>query len=447
MTTDELNELFNQANEDYNNKKFVEAGEKYKTVLDYVPDNTVVWHNYALSLIGLEKFQEAIEALEKPIDAGYTESYLSRGSALRSLGQYSKAMSDFASCFLKEVTNAKAYSNYGNSLREFGMPEVALPFLRTALSLEPNNPTFRLNESVAHLLNGDLINGWKNYDARWFYQSDISFKPELPGTEYNGTQDINGKIICVYSEQGFGDSIQFIRYVKVLQAMGAKILLITRPQLVTLFQYNFPDIDIRTEYKDLSYHYHVPLMELPKCFNTSIDTIPYPDAYLTVSDSLIKNYEKQLGPKTRKRVGIVWSSNSIAFITRFRQVPLEPLLKALADADCETVNIEFDVSSEELELLSKHNVKIVKQDGFDDTAALIKTCDFMVTVDTVYAHLAGALGVHTYVMLADYGMDWRWFLKRKDSPFYNCVKLFRQHSDSDWLSVFNDIKNELKSST
>lgn len=447
MTTDELNELFNQANEDYTNKRFDKASEKYRTVLESVPDNHVVWHNYALSLIALERFQEAIDALEKPIDAGYVESYLSRGSALRSLGQYNKAMSDFASCFLKEGTNAKAYSNYGNSLREFGMPEVALPFLRTALSLEPNNPTFRLNESVAHLLNGDLINGWKNYDARWFYQSDISFKPELPGTEYNGTQDINGKIICVYSEQGFGDSIQFIRYVKVLQAMGAKILLITRPQLVTLFQYNFPDIDIRTEYKDLSYHYHVPLMELPKCFNTSIDTIPYPDAYLTVSDSLIKNYEKQLGPKTRKRVGIVWSSNSIAFITRFRQVPLEPLLKALADADCETVNIEFDVSSEELELLSKHNVKIVKQDGFDDTAALIKTCDFMVTVDTVYAHLAGALGVHTYVMLADYGMDWRWFLKRKDSPFYNSVRLFRQHGDSDWLPVFTDIQNEIKSST
>ena len=447
MTTDELNELFSQANEDYNNKKFVEAGEKYRTVLEHVPDNNVVWHNYGLSLIALDKFQEAVDALEKPINAGYLESYLSRGSAYRSLGKYHYALVDFASCFLKDGTNSKAYSNYGNSLREFGMPDVAIPFLKAALKLDPTNPTFRLNESVAYLLSGDLINGWKNYDARWYYQSDVSFKPELPGTEYDGTQDINGKIICVYSEQGFGDSIQFIRYVKVLQDKGAKILLITRPQLVSLFQYNFPDIDIRTEYKDLSYHYHVPLLELPKCFNTSIDTIPHPDSYLNVSNSLVKKYLEQLGPKTRKRVGIVWSSNAIAFITRFRQVPLEPLLKALADADCETVNIEFDVSGEESELLSKYNVKVVKQDGFDDTAALIKSCDIMVTVDTVYAHLAGALGVKTYVMLADYGMDWRWFLHRKDSPFYNCVKLFRQHGDSDWLSVFDDIKNELKSST
>lgn len=447
MTTDELNELFNQANEDYNNKKFIEAGEKYRTILESVPDNHVVWHNYALSLIALEKFQEGIDALEKPINQGYVESYLSRGSALRSLGKYNEALIDFAKCFLADGTNAKAYSNYGNSLREFGMPEVALPFLKTALKLEPDNPTFRLNESVAYLLSGDLINGWKNYDARWFYQSDVSFKPELPGVEYNGTQDVIGKIVCVYCEQGFGDSIQFVRYVKVLQNMGAKIILVTRPQLVSLFQYNFPDIDIRTEYKDLAYHYHVPLMELPKCFSTSINNIPYPEPYLTVSDSLVKKYEQQLGPKTKKRVGIIWSSNSIAFITRFRQVPLEPLLKAMADADCETVNIEFDVSGEELDLLSKYNVKIVKQGDFDDTAALIKSCDCIVTVDTVYAHLAGALGVPTYVMLADYGMDWRWLLKRKDSPFYNSVKLFRQHGDSDWLPVFYDVQNELKSST
>ena len=171
-----------------------------------------------------------------------------------------------------------------------------------------------------------------------------------------------------------------------------------------------------------------------------------PDSYLSVSNFLTQKYEKQLGNKTKKRVGIVWSSNAVAFITRFRQVPLESLLQTLADADCEIVNIEFDISDEERELLNKYNVKIVEQGGFDDTAALIKSCDVMVTVDTVYAHLAGALGVPTYVMLADYGMDWRWFLKRKDSPFYNCVKLFRQHGDSDWLSVFHDIKSELKSS-
>lgn len=447
MNAEELSQLFNASNENYNSKKFIEASEGYRKLLDIMPDNVVVWHNYALSLVSQGKFTEAVDALTLPIQKGYTESYLSRGTALRSLGKYQEAMADFVNCLLKDPTSAKAYSNLGNSLREFGMPKVALPYLNVALSMEPNNPTFKLNESVAHLLSGDLINGWKNYDGRWYYQSDVSFKPQLPGTEYDGTQDVNDKIICVYCEQGFGDSIQFIRFIKILQDKGAKILLITRPQLVSLFQYNFPDIEIRTGYNDLAYHYHVPLMELPKIFNTSIDTIPHPDAYLSVSDNLIAKYQAELGPKTKKRIGIVWSSNAIAFITRFRQVPLESLLQTLSGLDCEIVNIEFDVSAEEGELLKRYNVRMVEQGGFDDTAALIKNVDLLVTVDTVYAHLAGALGVPTYVMLADYGMDWRWFLHRNDSPFYNCVKLFRQHGDGKWLSVFNDIKNEIKSTT
>lgn len=447
MNVEELNKLFEQANADYNNGNYTSALDKYKELLTYQNDNVILWHNYGLCLIKLERYQEGIDALELPLQSGYIESYLSRGSAYRSLGRYTDAMNDFATLFLQDPNNSKAYSNYGNSLRECGMPELAIPFFKTSLKLNPDDQTTRLNESIAYLLASDFKNGWKNYDARWFYQSDVSFKPQLPGIEYDGSQNINGQIVCVYCEQGFGDSIQFIRYIKILIQLGAKIILVTRPQLVDLFQYNFPDIDIRTNYNNIAYHYHVPLMDLPKCFNTTIDNIPYPEPYLTVKNSLVEKYNKQLGPKTKKRVGIVWSSNSIAFITRFRQVPLEPLLKVMADADCETVNIEFDVSGEELDLLSKYNVKVVKQGDFDDTAALIKSCDCIVTVDTVYAHLAGALGVPTYVMLADYGMDWRWFLKRKDSPFYNSVKLFRQHGDSDWLSVFSDIKNELKSST
>lgn len=447
MTVEDLQRLFEQANTDFVQNKYSDALAKYELLLTYDKENIIVRHNYGLTLIKLDRFEEGIVALEIPINAGYTDSYLSRGSAYRALGRYHDAINDFSRAFLQDPTNARAYSNYGNSLREFGMPELATTFLKTSLKLDPSDQVTRLNESIAYLLAGDLKNGWVNYDARWFYQSDLSFKPELPGEEYNGSQDINGKIVCVYCEQGFGDSIQFIRYINILIQLGAKIILVTRKQLVDLFQYNFPDIDIRTEYSNLMYHYHVPLMDLPKCFNTTIDNIPNPEAYLNVKSSLIEKYNNKLGPKTKQRVGIVWSSNSIAFITRFRQVPLEPLLQSLIDADCEIVNIEFDISEEEKEILNKYNVKIVDQDGFDDTAALLKTLDLLVTVDTVYAHLSGALGVKTYVMLADYGMDWRWFLKRKDSPFYNCVKLFRQHGDGNWLSVFQDIQNELKSST
>jgi tetratricopeptide (TPR) repeat protein len=426
---------------DYNEKRYLDASEKFKVLCEVDPSNVILWHNYGLCLVNLNRFTEAIEALNIPCNAGYSESMLSKGAALRSMGRYEDALCEFFNCMTIDPTNAKAYSNYGNSCREFGLTELAIKYFDIALKTEPNEPTFRLNHSIANLLKGDLLNGWKNYDARWFYESDSNFKPQLPGEEYNGTQDINGKIVCVYCEQGFGDSIQFIRFVNVLQSRGARVLLVTRPQLVSLFQYNMPEVEIRTGYDNLSYHYHVPLMDLPKCFGTTIDTIPNPEPYLSVSNNIVQKYNEQLGPKTKKRIGIVWSSNSIAFITRFRQAPLEPLLQALGDY--EIINLEFDVNDEEKQILDKYNVKSCTVDGFDDTAALMKTLDLVVTVDTVYAHLAGALGIPTYVMLSDYGMDWRWFLKRTDSPFYNSVKLFRQHGDSDWLKVFNDIKTEL----
>ena len=443
MNNEELNALFIEAVTDYNNKNFQQASEKFKVLLDYEPNNIVIWHNYGLSLISQDRFEEALVALELPIQKQYSESILSRGAALRSMGRYEEAMTEFSKCFILNATNTKAYSNYGNCLREFGMPEAALPYFDIALNADPDDPTYKLNQSVAYLLKGDLINGWKNYDGRWFYQSDVSFKPKLPGIEYDGTQDIAGKIVCVYCEQGFGDSIQFIRYVKILQEMGAKILLVTRPPLVDLFKYNFPDIEIRTEFNSLTYNFHVPLLDLPKCFNTSIDTIPYPTPYLSVSHSLIQSYKKLLGEKTKRRVGIVWSSNSIAFTTRFRQVSLELMLQKLSECDVEIVNLKFDATTEEKELLKKYNAICVDADGFNNVAALTMNLDLVVTVDTVHAHVAGALGVPVYVMIADYGMDWRWFLHRTDSPFYQSATVFRQHGDRDWAPVLDDIKQKI----
>ena len=437
----DLNEVFQQGVNDYTENRFVEASEKFKAVLDQDPSNIVVWHDYGLSLLKQDKFVEAIDAFDIPIVNGYTESYLSRGAAYRSLGKYLEAAADFATCLMLDPNNANASSNLGNSLREFGMPVLALPFLNKALTKNPNDPTYRLNESVAHLLKGDLLAGWKNYDARWFYQSDTSFKPNLPGPEYDGSQDINDKIVCVYCEQGFGDSVQFIRFIKILQAKGAKILLVTRKPLMNLFAYNFPDIDIRLEYTNLSYHYHVPLMDLPKCLNISIDTIPYAEPYLSIKDDLVQQYKDQLKPTAKKRIGIVWSSNAIAFTTKFRQVPLESMLQAFSDY--ELVNIKYDVTQEEKAILDKYNVQSFDVDGLDKVAGLIKTLDAVVTVDTVYAHVAGALGIPTYVMLSDYGMDWRWFLNRTDSPFYNSVTVVRQQGNGDWAPVFLDISKQL----
>ena len=435
---------FEQGNIHYMAKEYYEASECYKRFLEQEPNNYIVWHNLGITLCQLGRDEEALKCFELPCQHNYTESWLSRGTALRSLGRYKEALLTFAHTFALDPKHSTAYSNYGNTLREFAMPELAIPFLQIAQTLTPGNVNYELNESVCHLMKGDLIEGWKKYNARWYYQSDVTFKPSIPGPEYDGSQNIVGKRVLVYYEQGFGDSVQFIRFAKVLKDKGAEVVLITKHQLYDLFKYNFPEFEVLNADEQLPpYHYHVALMDLPKCFNTAIDTIPYPTSYLDVDEGLKQSWKEKLGPKTKKRIGLLWSPNKIAFISRFRRIELEQLLSIVND-EYEFVSLSYEVDEHILETLSKHNVKTFHENltGFYNTAGLISQMDLVISIDTVIPHLSGAMGVPTWVMLTDYGCDWRWFMNRDDSPFYNCMKLFRQ-TDGSWDSVLNRIKIEL----
>ena len=249
----------------------------------------------------------------------------------------------------------------------------------------------------------------------------------------------------VYYEQGFGDSVQFVRFAKQLRDKGAIVALVTKPQLYDLFKHSLPEIQVFNADDQLpSYHYHVALMDLPKCFNTTIDTIPYNTPYLSVDDEQKKSWQERLGPKTKKRVGLLWSPNKSAFITRFRRIELEQLLSIVND-EYEFVSLSYEVDENILNLLRKHNVKTFHDNlnGFYNTAGLISQLDLVISIDTVIPHLSGALGVPTWVMLTDYGCDWRWFMNRNDSPFYGCMKLFRQKGNGSWDPVLLDIKKEL----
>ena len=436
---------FEQGNIHYMAKEYYEASECYKRALEQEPNNYIIWHNLGIALCQLGQDEEALKCFELPCQHGYVESFLSRGTALRSLGRYKEALATFAQTFVLDPKHPTAYSNYGNTLREFMLPEIAIPFLQLAQQLKPGDVNFELNESVCHLMKGDLIEGWKKYYARWWYQSDVCFKPQLQGPEYDGTQDIQNKIVLVYYEQGFGDSVQFVRFAKQLRDKGAIVALVTKPQLYDLFKHSLPDIQVFNADDQLpSYHYHVALMDLPKCFNTTIDTIPYNTPYLSVDDEQKKSWQERLGPKTKKRVGLLWSPNKAAFITRFRRIELEQLLSIVND-EYEFVSLSYEVDENILNLLQKHNVRTFHDNlnGFYNTAGLISQLDLVISIDTVIPHLSGALGVPTWVMLTDYGCDWRWFMNRNDSPFYDCMRLFRQ-TNGTWDNVLQSITNELK---
>lgn len=438
----DLQQILDLGNEHYLNKNYEEALKCYTIILEAQPDLVDVWHNKGLTLTQLERFDEALEALVLPIQHNYVESILTRGSIKRSQGYYHEAMNDFGLAFLLNPNHDGAYSNYGNSLREFGMPKLGARFCQIAQDFNPTSPTHRLNESVCHLMAGDLVEGWKKYDGRWFYQSDKSFKPQLPGIEYDGTQDLINKTVFVYTEQGFGDAIQFARFIPMLQNRGAKVNMYCRSEVNRFLTYNLPGVSITSDSESpQQYHYHVALMDLPKCFGINIDTIP--QVNYSVADDEVANWFSITGPKTKPRVGIVWSSTRAAWTTRFRNVPLE-LLLSIGNDSIELVNLEYDVDEDTISHLNSHGVKVYNEHikDFYSTAGLIKTLDLVVTVDTAISHLAASMNIPTWVMLADYAVDWRWFLNRTNSPFYESVHLFRQ-TGQGWEPVIADIKSRL----
>lgn len=437
--------IYEEGNSHYLAGRYKEARSCYEKVLSKVKDDIIIWHNNGLACYQLGDYDAAIKSFEYPVAKEYAESLIGRGAAYRSSGKYKEALRDFAMAFVINPYHGVAYSNYANSLREFGKPDLAIPFLQTAIKLNDSDEQIKLNLAVCYLALGEFDKAWEYYDSRWYFNATSSYKPKLPGPEFDGTQDVKGKIVLIYGEQGFGDHIQFSRYISLVENLGAKVIFACRPQLVKFFAYNFPKAHVYQSTDSIPpYDYHAPLMSLPQALGTTLGTIPSPQQYLGVRPEAIKKWADKLGPKTKLRVGITWTGTKVAFITKFRRVPLTDMLK-LNLPNVELVNVTYDVTAEEKKIMAENNIIDFSQDltDFEDNAALIANLDLVVTVDTVTAHLAGALGIPTWVMLANYGCDWRWFLNRTDSPFYSCLKLFRQKEDNKWSTILDEISSVL----
>lgn len=424
------------------------AKKGFEKIISERPDNIGAYHNLGLVCYQLGEYQRGLELFDYAYKNGLQESLVCRGNCQRALNRYDQALADYGRAFVENPENASAYCNYGNTLREMGKPELAIPFLQVSHKLNPSDVTTVFNESVAHLLSGDLLPGWDLYESRWRYEHQkdtkpIIHRPELSNEIING--DLQGKTILLYSEQGHGDTIQFCRYILPLRSKGAKIILVTSPQLFALFAGD-AQITVTNSFDKLEdFDYHCALLSLPRVFKTTLETIPAPIKYLNANEQAVQEWKKVLGPKTKMRIGFTWSGNRTTWINRYKGMKLENLVPLFTD-EYQFVNLQHDANEEELKILKKHNVLVVNDQlkNFHDTAALVSNLDLVISVDTAVAHLGGALGVPTWVMLNAYGTDWRWLLNRSDNPWYPTARLFRQPNFGNWQSVVDEIKQQLK---
>lgn len=371
---------------------------------------------------------------------------IQQGNDYRAQHQPEQSLKCYAQVLVEDPDNAAAFCNYGNVMRELGYPERAIPFLQHSIVLDPTNVTTQFNLAVAYLLMGDYQRGWPQYETRWQFEHLAGTEPKFSQPRWRG-EDLKGKTILVVGEQGHGDCIQFSRFIFNLHALGAEVKLQVTDGLIPLL--NQSNIIKRTGryIEDMGdFDYWIPIMSIPGVLGITLDNLPRIQSYLTAVPELVRNWQTRLGPKTRMRVGVSWSGRRDSWIHQHKSVPFPTILEMIkANPQYEWINLQVDVDDREAAELAAAGVTAYPNSiaSFADTAALLMHMDVVIGMDSAVSHLSGAMGRPTWVMLNQYGQDWRWLLNRDDSPWYPTARLFRQPSRGDWASVTKKIAQYL----
>jgi tetratricopeptide (TPR) repeat protein len=405
------------------------------------------------------RFAEAIASYRFAliIEPDYAEAYANLGNALDWNGQLSAAHRINAWALAINPHNAKAHNNLGNVLRELGNTKEAITSFERSLAIAPSNAETRLNYSFSLLEQGDFARGWREYESRW--QTKIQGRlPDLGIPQWRGETDIKGKTLLLYAEQGFGDTIQFIRYASLLAERGAVIHIAVPEQLLTLSA-SCPGVTATWRLQEVfnmqpRADFICPMMSLPLACDTTPENIPAALPYLrasAVTDARWRDVMSTLANTGNAlRVGLVWSGNPR------KHMPLSNAIDRQRSMSFDQISPVLDIASIDFFSLQvvndKSSIAIDKRlidlthhiQTFEDTAALVSQLDLVISVDTAVAHLVGAIGKPIW-MLNRFNTCWRWMRDRDDNTWYPSMKIYRQSSPGNWSKVIEQVAADLKS--
>ncbi len=355
------------------------------------------------------------------------------GSALAQLGRTSDAITAFRGAL--RLNYPPAHCNLGVALLLSGEFDAAADELAKAIAINPDDAVAHWNRALLLLLRGDWAAAWPEYEWRWRWNQFPSRPRNFRQPQWQG-EEMAGRTILLHAEQGFGDTIQFIRYLPLVAARGPKIVVEIQPELLPLFRQLPGDQkwvccgEVLPEFDR-----HCPLASLPGLFGTTPQTIPRQSPPLRADEQRIAFWRERMGPTSGKlRVGIAWAGRTTFNGDRTRSLQLEQLREVLAIGNIEFCSLQYGPPSQRIHDLGFDDRLIDLGShfrDFADTAAVMSLCDLIITTDTSVPHLAGAMGRPVWVML-QYVPDWRWMLDREDSPWYPTARLMRQESAGNW---------------
>ena len=462
-----------------------------RLLCEHAPDHAGAWFRLGLVLQYERAFTEAMEAYEKAMkidphwpmlrnnlaalhienkNFGVAQPLLQE--AIRSEPTNAFAWTNLATCYLRchdpeaaQVAAERAcalaphyavalqvLSNVQKELQDWAG---ALTSAERAALAAPSDPTYVWGLAMLQLVQGDYGHGLLNHEARWQGSPELRNNGHhIPRPQWRG-ESLTGKVLFVWGEQGFGDAIQFVRFVpalaEIVRASGGRIVYCCFADLVPLFHRSLgPDLGevIPHDRRPLpDFDYHLPLCSLPLALGVLPDALPHRTSYLKAGPVEVLSWRDRLRQSGKLRVGLVWTGSHSHQRNPLRAVDAG----AYADAFGELENVDFF----SLQLQAADDVERMRQAGlplldytpalasFDDTAAFVSNLDLVITVCTSIAHLAGGLGVPTWVLL-DVNPHWVWMLERDDSPWYPAVRLYRQQRYREWGPVLARVRDDLR---
>ncbi|QCO15887.1 tetratricopeptide repeat protein [Azospirillum brasilense] len=395
-------------------KRWDEAEAAYRAALDRAPDYGAAWGNLGSLLAGLGRFEEALAAFAAAGERGFS------GPSL--------------------------WSARGNARLAMARPVDALADFDRLLEVRPGDAGMRWNRGFARLLAGDCEGGWPEFDWR---RHDARAEPpwrRFAQPTWTGG-DLAGRTILLYAEQGLGDTLQFVRYVPLVAARGARVILEVQPPLMSVLS-GLPGVERLIARGDPlpGFDLECPLMSLPRAFGTRLDSVPAAVPYLHPDPQRAAAWSARLADGQGLRVGLVWAGNPRFPGDALRSPRLAGLRSVLDVPGLRFFGLQKGPGREDLERVpmpSSFTDLGPEIADFADTAAVMANLDLVISSCTGPAHLAGALGVPVWVVLP-LSPDWRWLLGREDSPWYPTARLFRQTRVGDWAEVAGRVADALR---
>jgi len=424
-----------------------EAITYYQKALHFDPNFIEAYNNLGFALQDKGQLDEAITCYQKALqlNPNYTQAYNNLGYAFYlKQGQLDEAITCYQKALQLNPNYAEAYNNLGLALQEKGQLDEAITCYQKAIQHYPNFAEAHWNMALALLLSGNFKQGWEKFEWRW---ECISSKRTFSQLLWNGS-NIAGGTILLHAEQGFGDTIQFIRYAPLVAQHGAKVIVECQEELTSLIK-NVEGVQQVIAYGERlpDFDIHCPLLSLPLVFGTTLESIPSKIPYITVDSMLVQKWgEKVQHDNSKLRIGLAWDVAHREDKLHLRSCPLELFSPITQFDDITFYSLQKAAAAEQVKNPPK-DMKLIDYteeiNDFSDTAAFIENLDLVISVDTAVVHLAGALGKSVWT-LVPFVPDWRWMLKREDSPWYPTMRLFRQPSPGNWDAVIVRLLEELK---